>query len=460
MGRPQRIRDPVHDLIEFDVNPFEQMLWRVIQSPPFQRLRRIRQLGFSEFVFPGATHTRFVHSLGVFHNARRLMSIVKCHLGSSLDQERSEAALAAALLHDVGHGPFSHSFEAIGESLKLKYAMHEEVSDDIIRNTEIAEILNCYRDGMSDQVAAIVHAEKPMDVYSSVVSSQFDADRLDYMRRDRMMTGTQHSEIDLTWLMANLDLASVPVGVSEEESGKAKTFVLDSKAIYAAETYVIGLFQLYPTVYFHKATRSAEKVFFHLFERVFRLSRCGKTDLVGLSQSDPIVAFAEHPDSLPHALQLDDSVIWGSLSELRESRDTSISQLATMLMERKLPKAIDLRAAVTRNLGTGVPHETLEEAVRRSRDALNSWCKEHEEGLLPIWIDTAQRIPYKEFQEDPVPLNQILIRQNGALVDLKKVSRVVDAIRPYRLDRVYIPLPDNKSRDHVLETIRQKSTEV
>ena len=94
---------------------FEQMLWKVIQSPPFQRLRRVRQLGFSEYVYLGATHTRFGHSLGVFFNARRLMRNVRRHLGGdNFNQNRSEVALAAALLHDVGHGPFSHSFEAIG----------------------------------------------------------------------------------------------------------------------------------------------------------------------------------------------------------------------------------------------------------------------------------------------------------------------------------------------------------
>ena len=104
-GRPQRIRDPLHDLIEFDASRFEQMLWRVIQSSPFQRLRRVRQLGFSEYVYPGATHTRFAHSLGVFFNARRLMRIVERHIGKNdFDQYRSEAAIAAALLHDVGHG--------------------------------------------------------------------------------------------------------------------------------------------------------------------------------------------------------------------------------------------------------------------------------------------------------------------------------------------------------------------
>jgi len=459
-GRAQRIRDPLHDLIEFDTGRFEQMLWRVIQSPPFQRLRRVRQLGFSEFVYPGATHTRFAHSLGVFYNARRLMQIIKRHIGTdNFDQYRAEAALTAALLHDVGHGPFSHSFETIGKKLDLKYAKHEDVSDEIIQNTEVAAILDEYHPGMSIQVANIIGAKTPADIYSAVVSSQFDADRLDYMQRDRLMSGTQHSEIDLTWLIANLEIDSVPFGVGEEKVGEVETFVLSSKAIYAAETYVVGLFQLYPTVYFHKATRSAEKVFFHLFERALRLSTEGNADQVGLSGLNPIAMFAENPDSLANALQLDDSVVWGSLNELGASRDASISQLAIMLKERKLPKAIDLRASVMNELGKSAPQEVIEKAILLSRTALEDWATEQEAEIPPIWIDSTQRIPYKEFQEDTGPRNQILIRQNGNLVDLKEVSTIVEAIRPFRLDRAYIPFPTDDLKALVNDTIKAKSKE-
>jgi len=459
-GRPQRIRDPLHDLIEFDTGRFEQMLWQVIQSPPFQRLRRVRQLGFSEYVYPGATHTRFGHSLGVFFNARRLMRNVRRHLGrDSFDEYRSDAALAAALLHDVGHGPFSHSFEAIGKSLNLKYAKHEDVSDEIIRNTEVAEILNGYIPGMAAQVADIIGAKTPADVYSSVVSSQFDADRLDYMQRDRMMTGTQHSEIDLTWLIANLELDAVPFGVEEERVGEVETFVLSSKAIYAAETYVVGLFQLYPTVYFHKATRSAEKVFFHLFERVFRLTQEGQADLVGLSKANPVIAFAESPDSLQNALRLDDSVIWGSLAELTESKDGIIAQLAAMLRERRLPKSIDLRTAVSKELGEGVPTELVDKAVLLSRNALDEWCDDQGAEVPPIWVDTTQRVPYKEFQEDIGPLNQILIRHNGGLVDLKEVSPIVKSISPFKLDRAYIPFEDESAGTRIREVVIEKAKE-
>jgi len=183
----QRIRDPLHNIIEFDDNTFERHMWQVIQTRPFQRLRRIKQLGFSELVYPGATHTRFAHSIGVFHTARMLMKIVAKSLDNKRDDRRAEVALAASLLHDVGHGPFSHSFEDVGKRLGLKMADHEKVSDALIREGEIAHSLKELGSGFASDVADLIGHSGKRDIYGAVVSSQFDADRLDYMRRDRLI---------------------------------------------------------------------------------------------------------------------------------------------------------------------------------------------------------------------------------------------------------------------------------
>ena len=162
------VRDPVHDLIEFAGEGFEQMLWSVVQTSTFQRLRRIRQLGFCELVYPGATHNRFEHSLGVFHNARRLNIIAKQLLGNNhFDQERAEVSMAAALLHDVGHGPFSHSFEALGERVNLRYGKHEDLSDEIIRKSEISGLLNDYRSGFANLIADMVAGNDKKDIFFS-----------------------------------------------------------------------------------------------------------------------------------------------------------------------------------------------------------------------------------------------------------------------------------------------------
>jgi uncharacterized protein len=138
MPKQQRIRDPLHDLIQFDVekSQVEDVLWRVLQTRPFQRLRRIKQLGFSDFVYPGATHSRLLHSVGVFHTARRLMRVIEKYLPAKAGVDQ---ALAAALVHDLGHKPFSHAFEKIGERFELKMANHEAVSDMLIRSGEVSE---------------------------------------------------------------------------------------------------------------------------------------------------------------------------------------------------------------------------------------------------------------------------------------------------------------------------------
>lgn len=223
----QRLRDPVHDLIEFSDSKFERMIWKLLETPEFQRLRRIRQLGFSDLVFPGATHSRFAHSVGVFHTARLLCRVVEEKLGNSFEREAAETVICAALIHDLGHGPFSHAFES---ALDMR-GKHEAWTEKIILSDSISSIIDGYRRNMASDVARVFKEDTPPDIYSSAVSSQFDADRLDYMRRDRMMTGTQIGGIDFTWLLSNLEVCKIDVGVDEEKYAEIDTLVLGSKAL-------------------------------------------------------------------------------------------------------------------------------------------------------------------------------------------------------------------------------------
>ena len=182
-GKPERIRDPIHDLIEFSREDFDQTVWDALESKEFQRLRRVKQLGFSELVFPGATHSRFAHSVGVFHTARRLSALIQNRLPDSFDVDRARIATAAALVHDLGHGPFSHAFEDALKRLGLA-RRHEDWTVAIVTgNTEVSEILSKYAPGFEKSVADLIASETPVDIYSAIVSSQFDADRLDYIRR-------------------------------------------------------------------------------------------------------------------------------------------------------------------------------------------------------------------------------------------------------------------------------------
>ena len=219
--RTQRIRDPVHGLIVFGGgtephrNETDLIAWRLLNTLEFQRLRRIRQLGFSDLVFPGATHSRFAHSVGVYHMARRLADVIARRLSGERDLDRERVALLAALLHDIGHGPFSHAFEAAAGAAGLR-RRHEEWSAEIVReNTNVNRVLREADETLPEKIGTLLREDDRKDIYSAIVSSQFDADRLDYIQRDRLMTGVEFGHIDRDWLLDCLEVGAVTVGTDD-----------------------------------------------------------------------------------------------------------------------------------------------------------------------------------------------------------------------------------------------------
>lgn len=452
--RPERIRDPLHNLIEFGTEQFEHVIWRVMQTRPFQRLRRIKQLGFSEMVYPGATHTRFAHSVGVFHTARHLMRIIQRHIGTHYRDHQAHVALAAALVHDLGHGMFSHAFEEVGKKLDITMARHEHVSDLLVReHGEIGHAFHEMGSGFANDVAAVLKLGRPGNLYDSVVSSQFDADRLDYMQRDRLMTGLQNSGIDFVWLVANLEIARIKTGVDQEEVGELETFILGPKAFHAAETYVLSLFQLYPTVYLHKTTRAAEKLFSAMILRVVELARDGSHASTGLPVNHPLIRFAREPEKIESALALDDTVFWGSLGLLTEAQDSLIKECALHLQDRKLPKAIDigieLKKAVPESKN-GASKEDRRKKIERLTASverrLAAWSEENSDGMPRIFTDRTARDPYKRFEESKGPLNQIHIRIGEEIKDVAECSRVIGAIERFDVFRAYVRDTEAKNR--------------
>lgn len=469
-SKSQRIRDPVHNLIEFNSNQFESTLWKVIQSGPFQRLRRVRQLGFSEFVFPGATHTRFAHSLGVFHMARLLMGVLRKYVGEHNQQfkeRQAEYALTAALLHDVGHGMFSHAFEAVGKEFGWPMARHEEVSQRLIRDSEISQILDKeFGNGYAGNVADVIAQGIPDNLYCSVVSSQFDADRLDYMQRDRFMTGVQSSGVDTTWLLANLEVAEVPTGADENSSGSVETLVLGPKAFQAAENYVLALFHLYPNVYLHKTTRGAEVLFQSLMRRLVALHKDGLLDKSGLPQNHPLSRFLLDPSSLDRAMALDDTVFWGALAMLAEADDEDVRLLSSSLGGRHLTRCFDIRTLVESYLPhtDGEPRERRFARVKLICDSvvaeLRKKNSEKQDVRDRFMIDQYARNPYKRFQDSKTPLNQILIRMgNGVPRDMGDFSPVIGNAEPFTVCRVYVFRNDTEGAGMIENVIGTKLVE-
>ena len=297
----RRLRDPVHGLIVFEETVRTDVLaWALIDTPEFQRLRRIRQLGVSEFTFPGAVHTRFAHSIGVFHNARKLVQIIQREMrrsGQNFDEPRAEVAMIAALLHDLGHGPFSHTFEMVQLSRSVK-KRHEKWTAEIIRNPkgEISGLLEKFRPGFCEEVAILLESDDPTDIYHAVVSSSFDADRLDYLRRDRLMTGTGAGAIDFDWLMDNVRVADIEIGAPDEGDDSVKkvaTFCLAAKALPAAEQFLLARYTLHQQVYFHKATRCVEHMIGKLLRAVASHAEDGRAveKQTGLRKDHPLIRF-------------------------------------------------------------------------------------------------------------------------------------------------------------------------
>ncbi|GAB4519083.1 MAG: hypothetical protein Tsb0020_37610 [Haliangiales bacterium] len=455
-SKPQRVRDPVHNLIEFDgTDQFEQVMWRVIQTGPFQRLRRIKQLGFSELVYPGATHTRFAHCIGVFHTARQLMKIIERDIrsteGSLFQDNQARVAVAAALVHDLGHGMFSHAFEDVGKRSGLAMARHEDVSGQLICEGEVSDVLTKEMgSGFANDVADVIKSEEPKSLYNAVVSSQFDADRLDYMRRDRLLTGVQNSGIDFTWLIHNLEVGAVNAGVDDAARAEVPTFVIGPKAISAAETYVLSLFQLYPTVYFHKATRSAEKMFSALMSRVIELVRVDLIAKTGLSMEHQLVKFIRDPKCLDNVLALDDTVFWSSLPLMSEADDPLIEEFSARLWKRDLRKCVDVRERLLAANEEQPPDEGVKRLKRLSDDVadeVQSWSDANSQHVPRVLIDRTERKPYKRFEGSKGPLNQILVRTtSGGVRDLAEFSTTVAGIEKFQLFRVYVDRDDHEAK--------------
>lgn len=393
------------------------------------------------------------------------MRIIERHISDDKNRKfgeyQAKVALAAALVHDVGHGMFSHAFEAVGKTLNLAMARHELVSEAIIRESEISYVLNReLGSGFANDIASLIGRKEPGNLYDAVVSSQFDADRLDYMQRDRLMCGVQSSGIDLTWLLANLELATVRTGADDAPTGSIETLVLGPKAALTAESYVISLFHLYPNVYLHKTTRGAEKLFVSLMQRLLRLCASEDAQQTGLPKNHPIVRFARGPESLSNALKLDDLVFWGALPLLAEAGDSEISKLASCLLNRRLPACIDIRREVEDRLPTkpGEPRVTRQARITLLTSNIETALRMSPQsaGESPrIFLDHYDRPPYKRYQDSNTLLNRILIRTGGTEPrDVAEISPVVAAAETFSAARAYVFRGDTEAQDMVENIIR------
>ena len=437
----RRVRDPVHGLIVFgrsgnrERDETDRIAWDLLNTPEFQRLRRIRQLGFSDLVFPGATHSRFAHSVGVYHTARRLADVI-ARKRSDYDSDRERVALLAALLHDIGHGPFSHAFELVSASSPRK--THEDWSADIVRDdtTRVNRLLRSVDERLPDQIGALLKEEEPKDIYATIVSSQFDADRLDYIQRDRMQTGIESGHVDCDWLFDCLEVGSVTI--DDNNPYEAPCLCLGPKGLSVAEEYLEARFRLYRMVYMHKTTRAAEKILVTLLNAVANTTENGPTS------RDPVLHYltSETP-TIGSYLDLDDTVIWSTLRFYEGHDDRHIAELATRLRNRELYKCVDI----------GVRDEPGGNLYLRFQRRLERSSIEWRSELI---FDDPKVTPYRWYNfDDASALNKVLVRTNtNEPKDIASTSSIVATLQnEERIQRVYAP--DSKKADTILRMVEE-----
>ena len=432
--RTDRIRDPVHGLIVFGGSgdphrdETDRIAWDLLNTGEFQRLRRIRQLGFFDLVFPGATHSRFAHSVGVYHLARRLARAIARREGAAHDPGRERVALLAALLHDVGHGPLSHTFEAATRALG-RPRRHEEWSAEIVLgDTAVNRVLRGVDDALPGQIGRLLTDEDPKDIYGAIVSSQFDADRLDYIQRDRLMTGVEFGHIDLDWLFDCLEVGTIVVG--GRVPVEAPCLYLGPKGVQVAEEYLEARFRLYRMVYMHKTARAADKMLEALFGAVIV-----DADRRKPPPREPLLRYltSDRP-SLGAYLALDDAAVWAAMSAWIDAKISGrVSELARRLRERELYKCVDV-GAVDRQDG-----DLFDRFRRRLDEVSPAW-------LGDVLFEDTAFAPYRWYDfDDASALNKVLVKTPGGdePTDIASVSDVVKALRPEsRIQRAYVPRPD------------------
>ncbi len=401
-------RDPVHNLIAFTAA--DGLLVDLINSREVQRLRRIRQLGLSNIAYPGAEHSRFVHSLGVAHLVRRFLDAPTRDYfdapGANVRDFR-HLAMAAGLLHDLGHGPFSHALEAITG------VRHEEFTTALIRSpqTEVHQILEARESGLAHRVAQVVERRfEPSRAVVKLLSSQLDMDRTDYLLRDAMMTGAGYGSFDVEWMLHVLRIG--------EADGDLEVGLDLDRGMSIAEDYIMSRYYMYLHVYFHRTTRAAEM----LVEKVLERAREIKAELPGFTALNRLLRgdLRLREDALADYLDLDDSVLWTALHFWSRERDPVLRDLAGRLLHRRVFSGID----VADDAEARAVQERMAERARA-------------EGLPDryyVILDEAKSSAYTDSYlsggEKRTPSEKIfLFDRRGAATELSELSFIVQAVR-------------------------------
>ncbi|MGB7595733.1 MAG: HD domain-containing protein [Erysipelotrichaceae bacterium] len=378
------LRDPIHEYIHIEY----QVIWDCLNSPEFQRLRRIHQLGATYQVYHSAEHSRFSHSLGVYEVVRRMVSEVEGLKDSLSEQERIEVMLAG-MLHDIGHGPFSHSFEAV-----LDFNHEKMGAAIILGDSSLHKALVKHDADLPERIVAILTHDHPNPVLNQIISGQLDADRMDYLLRDAYFTGTSYGTFDLERVLRTLRVHDDKLVV--KESG-----------VHTIEDYIMARYHMYWQVYYHPVSRSFETILIRFFKRLVYLTLID----AGIQDRFPMFAPFYHAGypTLHEHFELDEAACFYAFSIARRESDPILSDLAGRLLDRRLFEYAEV--------------ESKEQADSQRQRVIDA-------GFDPIYyfaIDSAHQKPYSPYQENENSLIWIL-NPKLEIKELSQASVLVAAI--------------------------------
>lgn len=329
------INDPVFGFI----NIHNDFLYNLIQHPYLQRLNRIKQLGLAAFVYPGAQHTRFHHSIGAMFLMNEALKTLK-EKGHEITPSELDSAMAAILMHDIGHGPFSH----VLENTLVTNIYHEEIS--LLMMHQMNEEFN----GALKIAIDIFTDNHPKKFLHQLVSSQLDVDRLDYLRRDSFFTGVVEGNIGSARIIKMIDV-------------KDDRLVIESKGINSIENFLMSRRLMYWQVYLHKTAMAAEKMLVNTLRRAKELSNRGEKLFASpalsyfLKTDTTLEDFSNNGLALQHFANLDDNDIWASLKVWASHEDTVLSVLSEGMVNRKL-----FKIEITDNK---IPQDKIEQIIEK-----------------------------------------------------------------------------------------------
>lgn len=407
-------RDSVHNIIRLKTeDEAGNLLVRLIDTAEFQRLRRIRQLGLAHFAYQGAEHSRFAHSLGAMHLANRILA--KLDLDYEIPLEAKTAVRCAALLHDVGHGAFSHVLETILDFHHENFTIEAVLSPE----TEVGRTLRGFSDDLPENVADIIRGTFRPVALAQLVSSQLDVDRMDYLLRDSLMTGAKYGVYDLEWIIKSLEI--------DEPNDR---LYVSARGVYAVEDYLQARYYMFRQVYFHRTLRSAENILRSLFRRALHLFQSGAD--VWHARGTPFEKILRGEKLLlGEHLELDDSDVIFHIKQWVKCADRILSELAMRFLHRQLFKAFDL----------DMPEDERQHFLDRAGKAVekagfdpNYYFIEDRAGDAPYYFYTKERSD---------PKNLIYVEEGFSRPEIREISEISAAVRGlqkgYQMHRVCFP---------------------